>query len=46
MDWIEQLWGIAPDGGSGALEGLILAVILLAVWTRWRVRRDELSGRD
>ena len=41
MDWIEQLFGISPDAGSGILESLIagavVAVILgvvLAVRTR------------
>jgi hypothetical protein len=26
MDWIERLFGVSPDGGSGALELLLLAV--------------------
>jgi hypothetical protein len=41
VDWIEKLFGIAPDAGNGTLEALIagalVAVILgviLAVWTR------------
>jgi len=30
MNFIEQVFGIAPDAGSGALElGLVLAVLLI-----------------
>ena len=37
MDWIEELFGISPDAGTGTLEALIagaaVAVILGAVFT-------------
>ena len=26
MDFIEKLFGVAPDGGSGALEFLLIAI--------------------
>jgi hypothetical protein len=26
MDWIEQLFGISPDGGDGSTEAIIVAV--------------------
>lgn len=44
MHFIEQIFAIAPDGGSGGLELLLLAVPLagiayLAVRVRRRVRR-------
>lgn len=28
MDWIEQLFGISPDAGSGTLEALIAGAIV------------------
>jgi hypothetical protein len=45
MDFIERLFGIAPDGGNGATEALWLAgfaaavVMGLAFGARWLVRR-------
>ncbi len=31
MDWIEELFGISPDAGSGTLEATIAAVVALVV---------------
>lgn len=31
MDWIEQLFGIDPDMGSGSLEMLIAGAVVLVV---------------
>jgi hypothetical protein len=46
MDWIEQLLGVSPDGGSGALEFIYLAVAAFAIGVvvRWRVRRRGRSS--
>jgi hypothetical protein len=37
VDWIEELFGISPDAGSGTLEalmaGAVMAVILGAIFT-------------
>lgn len=45
MDWIEQLFGIDPDLGSGSLELLIAgALVIVAVGlvaSRMRSTRDE-----
>jgi MYXO-CTERM domain-containing protein len=48
MDWIEQLLGVSPDGGSGALEFVYLAVMAfgLGVVVRWRLRRRNHSSED
>jgi hypothetical protein len=35
MDFIERLFGIAPDGGSGTLEFLLLAIPILAAGLWW-----------
>jgi hypothetical protein len=41
MDWIEEFFGISPDGGNGSLELLIagsviaLMIALLSLRTRW-----------
>jgi hypothetical protein len=29
-DWIEEVFGVDPDGGSGSLEWLLVAVLLVA----------------
>jgi hypothetical protein len=31
MDWIEKIFGIDPDMGSGALEILIMGAIVIVV---------------
>ena len=31
MDWIEELFGISPDAGSGTLEATIAAAVVLVV---------------
>jgi hypothetical protein len=38
MDFIERLFGIAPDGGSGLLEAayFLVATAVITGWARWR----------
>ncbi|HEY8824963.1 MAG TPA: hypothetical protein VIP07_08760 [Candidatus Limnocylindria bacterium] len=31
MDWIEELFGISPDAGTGTLEALIAGAILAVI---------------
>lgn len=46
MDFIERLFGIAPDGGSGWLEFLLFAVPLAGIaWIALR-RRKAARSRD
>ena len=40
VDFIERIFGISPDGGSGALEFLFFAVPIAGIcWLAWRRRR-------
>jgi hypothetical protein len=47
MDFIECLFGIAPDGGSGSLEFLLLllpvAGIVLLAWRRSQRKRHRID---
>ncbi len=48
MDWIEQWFGLAPDGGDGTLELLIILSVAAAagvalLWRIPRVRTTALS---
>ncbi|SDR57052.1 hypothetical protein SAMN05444161_6437 [Rhizobiales bacterium GAS191] len=39
MDFIESLFGIAPDGGDGSLETLLIgAIVVVAVMFAFRRR--------
>jgi hypothetical protein len=43
MYFIEQLFGVSPDGGNGATEAAILLALsltlVMAVWRSWMVKR-------
>jgi hypothetical protein len=52
MDWIERIFGVSPDGGSGALEAVYVIVAALGIaalvfrrrigrWARGRHRDSE-----
>jgi hypothetical protein len=45
MDFIERLFGVSPDGGSGLFEFLLFAVPLAGValfyWRRRAARRRD-----
>jgi len=42
MDFIERLFGFAPDGGNGMFELLLFAIPIagLAIIAAWRRRRS------
>ena len=45
MDFIERMFGISPDGGSGALEFLLFAIPIAGII--WLVRsRSKSQHRD
>jgi hypothetical protein len=37
MDFIERIFGVSPDGGSGALEFLLFAVPIVGVYVIYRL---------
>ncbi len=39
MDFIERLFGLAPDAGSGATEALIVAAVVLTLVSLYRIAR-------
>ena len=45
MDFIEQWFGVSPDGGNGATEVLILMVAALAIGAFALTMRRYLKGR-
>jgi hypothetical protein len=37
MDWIEQLFGLSPDGGDGSTELMwLLAFVVVVIAVAWR----------
>jgi hypothetical protein len=38
MDFIEQIFGIAPDGGSGSLEVLLFLIPVVGIYLLYRAR--------
>ena len=47
MDFIEQIFGFSPDGGSGSFEvSLIFVAIGIAVLWRWKRSANRRSRRE
>jgi hypothetical protein len=38
MDFVERIFGISPDGGSGSYELLLFLIPIVAVVILWRAR--------
>jgi hypothetical protein len=38
MDWIERIFGVSPDGGSGMLELLLFAIPIVCLYMFYKVR--------
>jgi hypothetical protein len=43
MDFIEQIFGFSPDGGSGSFE-LALVVVPIAIVVLWRWARSATNA--
>ena len=47
MDFVERLFGFAPDGGSGSLEFLLFVIPIAGiVYLAWRRRKLTQRKRD
>jgi MYXO-CTERM domain-containing protein len=44
MDFIERIFGVSPDGGSGTFEFLLFVVPLAGIAILWAVRRRRRAG--
>jgi hypothetical protein len=38
MDFIERIFGVSPDGGSGSFEFLLFAIPIIAIVAIWAFR--------
>jgi hypothetical protein len=45
MNFIEQVFGFAPDGGTGVLELLLFAVPILVISLLWASRSVHKKGK-
>jgi hypothetical protein len=46
MQFIEALFGISPDGGTGLLEGCLILVPLILLAFRLVLKRGTRSGTE
>ena len=46
MDFIERIFGVAPDGGNGMLEFLLLAIPVAGSLLLITLRRHQTGRRD
>lgn len=45
MFWIERWFGVAPDGGNGSFELILILVPLIALAILWQEHRSEKTVR-
>lgn len=45
MDFIEKIFGISPDGGSGAFEFLLFLIPIVAIYFLGRMRSRSRKKR-
>jgi hypothetical protein len=45
MDFIERIFGISPDGGSGSFEALLIAIPILGIGLVIAARRGAFRRR-
>ena len=41
MDFIERIFGFAPDGGNGMFEFLLFVIPIAGIVVLWRKRKRE-----
>jgi len=46
MDFIEQIFGFSPDGGSGSFEFLLFAIPVVGLYLFHRLRRRGGRGTN
>jgi hypothetical protein len=44
MDFIEKIFGISPDGGSGVFEVMLFALPIIGLVVLWRARKRGTDG--
>jgi hypothetical protein len=45
MDFIERIFGISPDAGSGAFEFLLFAIPIAGIYLLYRARAQRAKRR-
>ena len=46
MDFIERIFGISPDGGSGLFEVLLFLIPVAGLVILWQARKRTRTRRD
>ncbi len=45
MDFIERIFGVSPDGGSGSLEFLLFAIPVAGIYLIYKLRQRRRGRR-